>query len=230
MNTKMLSGRLHEAWMPLFSAVLGIPLTAESRSLMMSVMDQNTSFAPRKLFSWKRLFLSADMKYTETSKLNFRTKLENVLPLQRFPICEQQSFQGRSPKERLHFYFKRSQIVWEKVQLKNKWSWVSCWLLQRRHAKSELGKWSLSWVPNLSLIASQRMNPHLGMARGNQMSLCQCTKLWSGDGDEIETAMVNSYSGDGEEVETVACGRFFLLLRVLRPLHRQSARGLRPRA
>ena len=97
------------------------------------------------------------------------------LPLQRPIIWTIRSSQGMSLRGISQRCESPSQICLEKVQLKNKWSWVSRQLWQRRHFMLEKSMWRRSWVPNRPWRANQRINPHFGIAVENQTILCHLT-------------------------------------------------------
>ena len=210
----MLSDSLHSNWILRFAALSRIFLDDIS---LLRTMSHITSFSSRELPSCSRLFLSFQILYTVAAKQSFLMEEENELPEQIPTILYIQSSQGIPMGVLLHLRPMDSQVFFVKGHWKNKWSWVSKHPLQRRHWRWKVSKWSLSWVPSLLLIASQRKNPHLGIASRNQINLCQgivaCLTLNDCHADFIENCpefdgihlIVSLVEGSGIQSSGITC-------------------------
>ena len=156
----------------LFPPLSGMPRMDNSLLLIVSIIVRRTTSGSRVTMSWSLLFLSLQILWTYIAKLSFQMVERRSLSLVEWTMRTTLSDQGSKSKGMPHFTDKASQIFMVKGLLKKRWSWVSNWESQRRHLREEVSMCNLSWVSNRPLIASQRINPALGTALGNETKEC----------------------------------------------------------
>ena len=93
-----------------------------------------------------------------------------------------------------------AQILLVTGHSKNRWSWFSSPLPQKRQPRAAVGVCKWSWVPRRPLIASQRMNVVFGIALENHTKLCQVTSYLLHLKASQQDLVVNVPEGDGNHL------------------------------